>query len=126
MGKWSVLYWVAALVLGCLMVVIPMAIGLSTYVLLTEPKEISSEAFLPAIFTGFAIYLVTLWATQESFEEKFGLLPRMIVFIASPVAVMYFHAEWSLMACMGALAFIASLAVYQALVTRFARTAVLS
>lgn len=120
MGKF-VLYALAALVLGGLMVAIPMCIGLTGYVLMTEPGEVSAEAFVNAIFTGFVLYLAVVWATQESFAEKYHLFPRLMAFIVSPILVMYFHAEWSLVACMLALAVIASLAAYQMLVTVVAR-----
>jgi hypothetical protein len=120
MGK-IVLYWTAAFVLGGLMVAIPMCIGLTGYVLMTEPGEFSPEAFLNAVLTGFVIYLALVWATQETFEEKFGIVSRMLLFIILPITVMYFHAEWNLTICMGALAFIASLAAYQMLVTVVAK-----
>jgi hypothetical protein len=116
MGK-LVLYWAAALILGNLMVVIPMGIGLTGYVLMTEPGEVSAEAFVNAIFTGFVLYLAAVWATQESFAEQYRLFPRVMAFIVSPILVMYFHAEWSLLACLLALAVIASFAAYQMLVT---------
>ncbi len=120
MGKF-VLYALAALVLGGLMVAIPMGIGLTGYVLVTEPGEVSAQAFIEAILTGFVLYLAVVWATQETFAEKYALFPRFILFIVSPILVMYFHTEWSLAACMLALAAIASLAAYQMLVTVVAR-----
>ncbi len=116
MGK-LVLYALAALVLGGLMVAIPMCIGLTGYALMTEPGEVSAEAFANAIFTGFVLYLAVVWTTQETFAEKYHIFPRVVAFIVSPILVMYFHAEWSLVACMLALAAIASLAAYQMLVT---------
>lgn len=116
MGKF-VLYALAALVLGGLMVAIPMCIGLTGYMLVTEPSEKSAEAFIDAILTGFVLYLALVWATQETFAEKYHLFPRIVTFIIAPILVMYFNAEWSLVACMLALAGIASLAAYQMLVT---------
>ena len=80
MGKF-VLYVLAALVLGGLMVAIPMGIGLTGYMLMTEPGEVSVEAFVDAIFTGFVLYLAAVWATQETFAEKYPLFPRFVAFI---------------------------------------------
>lgn len=116
MGK-LVLYALAALVLGSLMVAIPMCIGLTGYAIMTGPGEVSLEAFANAIYTGFVLYLAVVWATQETFAERYHLFPRLMAFIVSPTLVMYFHAEWSLVACMFVLAAIASLAAYQMLVT---------
>lgn len=116
MGR-TVLYMLAALVLGGLMVAIPMCIGLSAYVLTAEPGEFSATALVHAVFTGFVIYLVILWATQETFEDRIGFVPRAVAFLVSPVTIMYFHAEWSLVATMLGLMAIASLAAYQMLVS---------
>lgn len=122
MGR-TVLYAIAALVLGGLMVAIPMCIGLSAYVLTTEPGEVSATAFTHAVFTGFVVYLVVLWATQETFEDQIGLTFRIVAFLVSPCAIMYFHAEWSLVATMLGLVAIASLAAYQMLVSMLRRHA---
>lgn len=116
MGK-LVLYWIAALVLGGLMVAIPMCIGLTGYVLMTAPGEASAEAFVHGIGTGFVLYLAVVWATQETFADKYRLFPRLMVFAVSPILIVYFHAEWSLIACLLALMAIASIAAYQMLVT---------
>lgn len=116
MGK-LVLYWIAALVLGGLMVAIPMCIGLTGYVLMTAPGEASAEAFVHGIGTGFVLYLAVVWATQETFADKYRLFPRLMVFAVSPILIVYFHAEWSLISCLLALMAIASIAAYQMLVT---------
>lgn len=119
MGK-TVLYIVAALVLGGLMVIVSLGIGLSA-LLRTEPGEISSEAFAHAVLTGFALYLAVLWALQGSLEGKVRPSLRACMFIASPIVIMYLSAEGDLLMCAGVLAFIAALPIYQLLVNRSTR-----
>lgn len=122
MGK-TVLYWMAALVLGGLMVVMPIGIGLSTYVLATDPDEVSPEAFTHAFYTGFAMYLFVLWAVQETFQETLGSWTRVSIFIVAPIGVV-FLLEASVTVVLIALICIATLAAYQALIHHLKRQTV--
>ncbi len=114
MGK-TVLYLLAALVIGCLMVVLSMCVGLSFFVLAVPRGEATPNSFSHAVSTGFIIYLVAVWVVQEPFRERIGLMPSVIFFILLPLTVMVFHAAWSLSAVMITLAFIAAIAAYQML-----------
>lgn len=117
MGK-TVLYIIAALTIGGLVVILSVGVGFAPYLFQIEPEKLSPGEFMQAILTSFTFYLAVLWALQSSLEKKARPFMRALMFIAAPVIIMYLSAEWSPVTCVVVLAFIAALPIYQVLVDR--------